>query len=412
LGLAPIGPFPDDVNEPQRLGESELFDETSPEHCSQVMASLDSLARSGVGRVSCFSTEPIAGDEDAEEEASAAALPETSCSGMEKNVYWQSRRWLCIEHQYFHYVINPQTGGQVGRASFLIQQELTLRDVQSTPLTVGEFVAVSLRDQRGEATNMSMTFDSGCSGCSTASGSPWEGRASFSEGQTRQDQWNWTIPINAGGLERPNWGWQLRSYSGSLPTTEPYEWGGGIAIVRCDNQVGGDYGCVMPTYRPTLTLDYAVEQAGGMLVAVGYQLNNHWWGSQEKNKPLTRQANDGAANDNRDIICPDDFEPDLNVTNPSCDEYPFARTWESRDNSTIYNGDHCQQLTSRQYPNGDWDLFPVGTWDANAPCLRATTPLGQNQSVGGELGRFTTRNRLLDRDPYYTLLYDSRVQPE
>ncbi|MFF0018825.1 hypothetical protein [Streptomyces sp. NPDC005374] len=307
-------------------------------------------------------------------------------------------------------IINPSTGQETGRATYVIKQEVNFKDSTASPTQVEEFTSVTLVGQSGEATNNTMDWNSACVGCSVLHQEPWSGYASFYNGQTRERRWNREVSIPAGGKKDLDWNWSLRTRAGGVELQEPYQWGSGQVLGRCDNQVAGNFGCIAPRISPTLPIDYATRQAGATLVAVGSQVNNHWWGWEEKNKPLTRLADDADAEANRDIICPDTFVPDPVVVDGSCDEYPFARTYQSRDNGTVFSGDRCQQLTSRQLSNGDWDLFTVdGDWDPNAPCLRATTPLAQNSAVGGDLGRFTQDVRLLDQDKYFVLVYDSRL---
>lgn len=405
LGLRPIGPKPDNLDEPKKL--ATVHATSSPDSCERVRKRLDILRNKGVERVTCIAANPTGSTRS---QAAPAAASQVWCESGERNQWWATRRGICVVHDYVMQIIDPKTGKETGRATYLIKQELNFRDTLTSPTKVQEFTSVTLVNQVNEATNNSMNWDSGCVGCSISHSEPWSGYATFSKGQTRERRWDWDVPIEAGGVEQVDWGWELKTRAGGVEIAEPYEWGGGIAQARCDNQVAGNFGCITPLIDPTLPIDYATRQAGATLVAVGSQVNNHWWGWEEKKKPLTRLSDEDLAEANRDIICPDDFETDPAVPGGSCDEYPFARTYQSRDNGTIYNGDHCQQLTSGQLPNGDWDLFTIdGNWDPNAPCLRATTPLDHNRLVGGDLGRFTQEARLLDRDKYYVLVYDSRL---
>ncbi|MET8680802.1 hypothetical protein ABZW18_25280 [Streptomyces sp. NPDC004647] len=77
------------------------------------------------------------------------------------------------------------------------------------------------------------------------------------------------------------------------------------------------------------------------------------------------------------------------------------------------DGSQCEQHTSLQNdtPPYDWVVMPTLGDKPDAPCLRATTPASQNSAVGGDLGRFTQGQRLLDRDKYWVTVYDSRQQP-
>jgi hypothetical protein len=407
LGLEPLGPEAAETDILQSLGSAEIFDGTSPEHCDQVMSRFDSLARGGMERVSCFSSTT---EDEVDESFSSAAIPEVTCTGREPDRWWVSRRTVCMRHSWYHRIFNPYTAEEMGRATFYIQQEIQFRNTQTSPAKAQEFVSVTLEDRWGEATNPAVDWDSGCVGCdpSTEELQPWLGYALFTaEGQTVQKRWDRDIPVALGSIERPIWNWKVKFRAGGFTTSMGAD---SVPIgIRCDNQVGENFGCAVSVFNPTLQLDYADRQAGALFVSIGSRLNNHWWGWEEKSRPLTRLADEEDAEANRTLICPATFVPDPSVLDASCDEFPFAATYQSRGNGEIYNGDRCQQLTSEQQPNGDWDLFPIGTWDANAPCLRATTPLDQNRNVGGDLGRFAVSSRLLDGDSYYVNVYDSRL---
>lgn len=101
------------------------------------------------------------------------------------------------------------------------------------------------------------------------------------------------------------------------------------------------------------------------------------------------------------MICDSTFVPHPTGTsdNPSCDEYPFAKSRQSGAGSVSsgeqYANFYAEKSGSRWQLKYDTD-FPLPTWQE--PCGRGSIPLNQNTAAGGELGRLTTAMRLHDAD--------------
>lgn len=89
------------------------------------------------------------------------------------------------------------------------------------------------------------------------------------------------------------------------------------------------------------------------------------------------------------------------VPNDSCDEYPFARSWQGGN-----DGAQCIDITPRQI-GGVWDVAGVtvdrGT-PPNAPCIRAHVDNKDNTAAGGELGRAVQADRILDSEWYQVII--------
>jgi hypothetical protein len=96
----------------------------------------------------------------------------------------------------------------------------------------------------------------------------------------------------------------------------------------------------------------------------------------------------------------------------SCDEYPFAATYENPANSgAIKSGSECAQVTAVQIANptgnneaADWPtVTPLQTPTKAELCARGHIPLNLNKSVGGSLGNFVqgSGQRLIDHDPFW-----------
>jgi hypothetical protein len=181
---------------------------------------------------------------------------------------------------------------------------------------------------------------------------------------------------------------------------------------RCDSIVGNADGCVNQQFTPTLSLSIATYGASADLVTWAQQNLFAHWGLKGVGQPLHRLADPVQQSNNRSVICDGSFTADPTIgandgDKDSCDEFPFAATYESGALNGVTSGAQCAQVTAVQTNNDgiladDWAVvLPVGTFTGNEACVRAHTPLTLNSAVGGALGRFTPAQRLLDRDAYW-----------
>lgn len=170
--------------------------------------------------------------------------------------------------------------------------------------------------------------------------------------------------------------------------------------VRCDDENSGQ-GCVVPDFVPTLQLPIETFGPSAAFVRWAQQNLSGHWGLQGQGQPLTRIADDSIADANRGSICPGSYQPDPAVPNGSCDEFPFAKSWQSGAQNGA-SGANCQQLTSVDHGNNVWEIkLYQDTFRPSAKCARASIESASNSLVGGALGGQTTSQRLLDRDGYW-----------
>jgi hypothetical protein len=176
--------------------------------------------------------------------------------------------------------------------------------------------------------------------------------------------------------------------------------------IRCDAMVGSFRGCVFPAYVPSFTVNTAkYPSASALYWVLKTKLRTHP-GSEADHSPLHRLADTSAQDGNRRRMCQNvsaKFDPHPDTPDTTCDEYPFAASRESGGQISGLTGDQCAQFYAFT-DNGHWVLRdddrvgPV-TWDE--PCGRGNIPGEQNEGAGGDLGRFTQDDRLLDGDPYW-----------
>ncbi|MGW0968321.1 golvesin C-terminal-like domain-containing protein [Streptomyces sp. NPDC002516] len=189
--------------------------------------------------------------------------------------------------------------------------------------------------------------------------------------------------------------------------------------VRCDREAKGTRsapGCVFPEYTPTYVVN--TEQnpsAAAFYWTLMQRLPSHP-GSRDHNAPLNYLAAKARQTANREVICPKSG-PDKWVGNPvsapsgttsSCDEYPFAATYQSggMPPQAVDNGKQCTQLYASPLTGGGWTLLEdttysrVNTWDEI--CGRASIPGDENSGAANRIGLFfVPKNRMIDKDKFF-----------
>ncbi|WP_406287176.1 hypothetical protein [Embleya sp. NBC_00896] len=190
---------------------------------------------------------------------------------------------------------------------------------------------------------------------------------------------------------------------------------------RCDNSLNlATPGCVIPEYVPTADVSrsgsssamiyYAQTQMAG---AWGLRLANG------KGKPLTRSQADSVeagkswGDMSRQVICKRKYNHDPSfpaADDPSCDEYPFAATFQSAGKGgfarlgAVDDGSVCTQVVATRPSTGaPYDnIRVVGTADPAAPCIRGTIPLGQNTDAGRAIAStFISNSHVLRGDNFW-----------
>lgn len=182
----------------------------------------------------------------------------------------------------------------------------------------------------------------------------------------------------------------------AIPVQPTASWDG-VTDIRCDNAVSAYAGCVYPGARPDLQLSASIYKAAAITYLWAQLYLPDSWGS---GTPLRRLADEAAAEGNRTRTCEDGTFvrfPDTVVLADSCDEFPFAATYEGGTYGSL-----CADIAPI-LENGQWQIYQA---NPNKPitytekCVRGHVTLTDNTAAGGELGRFAQRERLLDLDRY------------
>lgn len=184
-------------------------------------------------------------------------------------------------------------------------------------------------------------------------------------------------------------------------------------------------GCVDESFIPTLLISQAVDGASADMLDWAQNNLSGAWGLQGTGQPLHRLADSVVLNNNREIICDSSFTSDSTITAAltpyndvdSCDEYPFAGTYESgaqvdgadgNQKPYVTTGADCAQVTAEQTATSgtseatDWNTVTInGTPATSAPCVRGHIPNRLNGLVGSQYGTLIQTTRLIDKDPFW-----------
>jgi len=312
---------------------------------------------------------------------------------------------MCLEDGFGETLY--QNGKSVGQANFAYAQQI---DLSATSLQWTESDYATLNSVSGIAVNNSLGWVTSCSGsCSPASQTVWP-----------------VTPIAVGQTLHGTVTFRGTPGSGSsvslsaTPTVTIVDPAGSPAAdpltlyvslgMRCDNglAVSNSAGCVIPAYVPVLSVSRASYGASAAMIQWAQANLSGHWGLQGSGQPLRRLANSSQASANRKVVCDGTFvSGSTGVANDSCDEFPFAATYESGALNGITSGSQCAQVTAvRTATTGStaqqWgNISVIGTPTGSEACVRGHIPLSLNSDVGGLLGRFTQAQRLIDNDQYW-----------
>lgn len=216
----------------------------------------------------------------------------------------------------------------------------------------------------------------------------------------------------------------------NLGTTNDVENESGGLDGRCDNgvAVSNSKGCVDEKFTPTMYISYS--EGGASVDMINYYEENvsPWYGNQYSPAPtplhrLTDPILTGPKGNNREIICGSmTLDPTITAAlapyndGDSCDEYPFASTYESgamedgadgNPKPYVTDGADCVQVTAdhtnttNQFEPTDWVSVTVNSTTATNPCIRGHIPGKLNSYVGGVYRGLIGTARLLDKDAFW-----------
>ncbi|WP_236246529.1 hypothetical protein [Streptomyces sp. CC210A] len=354
---------------------------------------------------------------------SAAAATETvACSLQEASVSY-TRTYACMTGQL---ILERITAGRpTGQAIWDYRHEIQL---DATSADIVQTVSLDMKSTAG-IKNVTLGMDFDCLGACQSEPTQWQGSRTWQAGDrhtlTGYKRMKWTGTSGHSSIY-PSW-----KFTGTMDgrAGEPIERDKSELEIRCDLEAKSTRnkpGCVFPRYIPTYVVNTAKDPSASAFYWIVQQKLPSHPGSRPHGKPLTYNSDSAQGTSNRDVICPrsgsDRFvpHPDSNAGGKrgggSCDEYPFATTYESgampvsAGGGGVKNGTECLQLYAKKPTAGtnNWTLhedtsYPRrNTW--KEPCGRASVPGDENSGAANRIGiRFVPANRILDKDRFYVL---------
>ncbi|MFE0739629.1 hypothetical protein ACFW2N_32650, partial [Streptomyces sp. NPDC058855] len=289
----------------------------------------------------------------------ASSEPVPWCKTAPGSDFQYTRTQGCLRGGYALYV-KDDNGDVIGGGNVKVVQEIKLEPTSNQFTTWTEF---SLPDLTGVASATLDDFFEDCwamSDCTADAPGPWSGSTTWTEGDqhtaSRTDTYSWNKV--AGGQATLGLDWNTSWSSPGTTTTANNQWKDTAFAIRCDNQVGGNTGCVFPKVTPTLFLTREKYPAAAAYYWVLMEKLASHPGSKKYQSPLHRLADDTTAQNNRNKMClyaVAEWNPNPNAIGTSCDEYPFAKSRES-GGMTLASGKSCVQMYAVRNSDGTYTL--------------------------------------------------------
>ncbi|MFG3101156.1 hypothetical protein ACGFZL_11655 [Streptomyces sp. NPDC048182] len=410
-------PDPAPVEPPQSISGSYLSE----------LPTASGAARSATGSeglrlTSTPETKPKSAKASAGSVATTASL---SCSIGTKSMDF-TRTEACLGDELLFHATTTGTP----KASFDLRHEFQL-DPDSDTFT--QTVSVKLKSISIPAITLDIDFD--CRGYCEKQTPVWSGSKTFVTGDfhtatvTQKIRWNNTTESE--GLIVP---YLTVKGSADGQTSNPLTAEKVELDVRCDRDVKATPGCVFSHYRPTYVMnEKKFPAAAAHAWLVQNKLPGHYGLRGET--PLTFLTDDVLVPDpptskqsivdyNRGVICPTAWvrnplatlSPELSSSaadKPSCDEFPFAASyqsaatpkgWGGKNLKQVTSGDECLNTIAIRGTNGRWSLQPdpryhVPTW--TEPCGRSSMSNNQNTQSMSYMPSWRKQNRVLEGDNYW-----------
>ena len=140
------------------------------------------------------------------------------------------------------------------------------------------------------------------------------------------------------------------------------------------------------------------------------------WGNPDGGTPLQRLVNSTQQDTNNKVICDSTFHNfgsffggDFGDTD-SCDEFPFASTYQSGAMNGVTSGSQCAQVSAVESGPTNateaeaWNSVQAGTFSPTAKCVRGHIPSKLNSLVGTAYSVLISQYRLIDLDYFWVIV--------
>ncbi|MFE5077632.1 NucA/NucB deoxyribonuclease domain-containing protein [Streptomyces halstedii] len=320
-------------------------------------------------------------------------LMAATCDITQPGSFTANRFGICMSGLVSTYTLYSDKGAVLGTGVMNVGTDMALSASKST---WDEQITVKVTSVTGQVKSLNISYDASCTGtCVMTTAVPWTGAKTLGQGQQATGKVTYNSAVARGSRTTITSKQHMYVTStGAVPTQPNVNWDNPWAI-RCDNEVSANPGCVVPDIRTNFSL--SLSEFGAAAATYGWTQNALRGGA-----PLTRLADESAAEENRKHTCgslsgdPFNYMDDI-VPDDSCDEFPFARTYEGGTSGFL-----CADIVPL-LEDGKWVIYEARTdkpVTGNEPCTRGHVPNTLNTNAGLALGRFAQSDRVLDTEKY------------
>lgn len=329
--------------------------------------------------------------------------PADLCTDPSGNRVVSTRHAYCTRGSVRYALLNDK-GQEIGHALVAVVTPADLK--ASSGAQWREDVTILVAEMTSNVPAVTLALSSTCSGQCIAGTPAWGGApVVLGAGEAVEGVLTYSSSVANGAVSFIQPTYHVRGeILGADPVTVHGSWYG--PEVRCDAEIRTGPGCIVMGHLANVTLSRSLYRGA----AVAYEwaqknLTANNFGTADK--PLMRLVDplDPQNKKRRARTC--DRGPyafvrgATGVPNDSCDEYPFAGTYQGGK-----DGAQCVDITPRAI-GGVWDVTGV-TVDRgsppNAPCVRAHVDNDDNKAAGGELGRAVQSDRILNGEWYQVII--------
>ncbi|MEU5646635.1 NucA/NucB deoxyribonuclease domain-containing protein [Streptomyces milbemycinicus] len=331
---------------------------------------------------------------DADSRATTPLAAAGACSA-QPGYYRADRHSYCLSDTRITYTLyDPQSGAVTGVGEISLSSSATL-DPRSG--WWNELFTATVTKTEGHVTNLAVSLTASCSNsCGMLNADAW-GTKVLVLGQSVSSHVTFSAYPASGTETMITPQYMVKLYQpGDTPGDWDHNWSLPIKV-RCDAELSG-YGCVIDQIRALLDLPLSRYGEAAATYWFAQSALVDQWGTPDN--PLSRNKDEGAAKANRYRTCEEGssirFDPQDDIQDDSCDEYPFAGTFEGGT-----DGGLCAEILPK-FEDGGWRIYyfegrqPTG----NEPCVRGHVPLPKNESAGGKYGNFIQDERVLDTEKF------------
>ncbi len=358
-----------------------------------------SKARAAGGFFACVETVPtVAGTPTSDTTAGAVQTTASPCPA-EPGSYSFTRHDYCLNSKKQMYTLYGQDATTVrGTGEISISTNATLN---ATNTSWDEHIVVEATRFTGWVRGLVVAFDASCSGnCTMNKAKPWDGHALLGrEGAKKEGDVTFHSGVTQGRTSiYPSYHADFYAVEEDAPGDHTVRWTSQVEV-RCDAELS-TAGCVAPQKKPDLVLPMSVYGTAAVTYLFAETKLPDAWGTPRN--PLWRiDISDKEREERYRRTCgrtgTTPFVPIPVVPDDSCDEYPFARSFQGGKYAA-----QCAEIIPT-LENNQWvvyDADPRRPVTYREPCVRGHVPLKQNEAAGGAYGSLVKTDRILDMDPF------------